>query len=572
MSDGWNDAAEAVASLEIDSAPRETVDPRAGNEEYIKNVAEKGWAQTTETAATVEEPAWLADAAKYEWRGEIGDVCSRNEALEAELYKSEFIMKTGEDLDAFREFEVTVAGPKQFKPVRQFEDAGLHPVMLENIKLCGFKTPTPIQSYCIPLGLQAHDIKAVAQTGSGKTAAYLIPILSRLMGRADELAAPKPYELEPEPARVVGEPLVVVVVPSRELALQVFDESRRLCYRSMLRPCVTFGKFPLKNSIADITQGCDILIATPGRLCDLMEKPDVLSMRRVKFTVLDEADEMLRVDWDPQLRQIMSGGDNSLDDDHNFMMFSATFPPAAVELAADYLDEAHYDICVGRSGSTHRNIKQDIIWVDHELKLQALYDLLMSMTPCRVLIFCNFTRSADQVDDFLYNRGFNCNVLHSNRSQAERELALKQFRRGQAKILIGTAVTARGLDISGIEHVVNYELPSSQYGGIDEYVHRIGRTARIGNKGNATSFYNERDEALAQDLTNILLESQSEIPDFLKEHVHEDGKAHFEEPNNTDFEAAAEPAGESAEKAEETVATDWGTSVKPSEDDSAATW
>lgn len=200
--------------------------------------------------------------------------------------------------------------------------------MLKNLELCGYEVPTPIQKFTIPAILQGHDVIGVAQTGkylhaislistsisdlpqgSGKTAAYLIPILSKLMGKAKKLGAPRP-----NPARfqegidnVIAEPLVVVVVPTRELAVQIFNEARKLCYRSMLRPCVVYGGVPVREQGGLLSRGCDILIGTPGRLKDFIGRPEVLSLRRLKYMIIDEADEMLNDDWESELQAILSG-------------------------------------------------------------------------------------------------------------------------------------------------------------------------------------------------------------------------------------------------------------------------
>lgn len=193
----------------------------------------------------------------------------------------------------------------------QFESAGLHPVMLENIKLCGYTKPTSIQAYSIPAIITGHDLIAVAQTGSGKTAAFLIPTISKLMGKAKKLAGPRPDASAPFDIRINGvtaEPLVLVIVPTRELAIQIFDEARRLCYRSMLRPCVAYGGGPSRDQQRELARGCDILVGTPGRLIDFMGRGKTLSLRRVKYTVIDEADDMVSSDWSDALTQLLSGG------------------------------------------------------------------------------------------------------------------------------------------------------------------------------------------------------------------------------------------------------------------------
>ena len=179
--------------------------------------------------------------------------------------------------------------------------------MLENLKLCKYDHPTPIQAYCIPAVLQNHDVIAIAQTGSGKTAAFLVPIISKLMGKAKKLCAPRP-KVDEYQFGTRAEPLVLVICPTRELAVQIFDEARRLCYRSMLRPCVAYGGAPMREQKQEVLRGCDILVGTPGRLIDFITRSQCVSLRRVRYTVIDEADEMVAPDWEDDLRQLMSGG------------------------------------------------------------------------------------------------------------------------------------------------------------------------------------------------------------------------------------------------------------------------
>ena len=223
--------------------------------------------------------------------------------------------------------------------------------------------PYANQAYCIPAIMQNRDVIAVAQTGSGKTAAFLIPVLSKLMGKAKKLCAARPNPSEDFDAKinaVRAEPLVLIIVPTRELAVQIFDDARRLCYRSMLRPCVVYGGGPAGEQMMELQRGCDILIGTPGRLIDFSRRANLLSLRRIRYTIIDEADELISDDWAVEMKAIMVGGDNNEDVDHRYMLFSATFPKGARQLAKEYLDDNHIRIRVGRIGSTHRNIQQNV--------------------------------------------------------------------------------------------------------------------------------------------------------------------------------------------------------------------
>ncbi|KAH2929501.1 hypothetical protein KXW73_007491 [Aspergillus fumigatus] len=547
---------ESFDVTDISNALKEVTGEKINKNVEATNLArEKGWVlpeqydytkynsgsaeKPEEVTEQSEIPEWAAKAAKYEWNDEFGDVGPPNKELEDMLFRNEFINRAGLKIGNLQKIDVIAESRERPHPVKNFDDAGLHPIMRENIRLCNYEVPTPIQAYAIPAVLTGHDLIAIAQTGSGKTAAFLIPVLSQLMGKAKKLAAPRPNlanGFDPSVDAVRAEPLVLIVAPTRELSTQIFDEARRLCYRSMLRPCVVYGGAPVREQREELQKGCDILIGTPGRLLDFMDKPHVLSLRRVKYTIIDEADELLLSDWESDFTRIMSGGDVNEDADHRYMMFSATFNRECRRLARKFLAEDHVRIRIGRPGSTHINVDQTIIYAEDHLKKQCLYDLLLAMPPSRTLIFVNTKIQADFLDDFLYNMGLPSTSIHSDRTQREREDALRSFRSARCPIMVATGVSARGLDIKNVMHVVNFDLPSAAHGGITEYIHRIGRTARIGNEGLATSFYNDKNSDIAPDLVKILIETGQKVPDFLESYKPADDVVKFDD--DTDDEAA----------------------------------
>ncbi|KAK5938612.1 hypothetical protein PMZ80_008802 [Knufia obscura] len=509
------------------------------DEAKIQLVREKGWVeqQPFNYAATAAPPApleaasddkpfngealpgWMSRASKYEWKDEYGDVGPRVPELEKELFGSELRAKKGINFDELLSIKTVAEATERPNPVRSFDDAGLHPIIRENIRMSGYDVPTPVQAYTIPSVLKGRDVIAVAQTGSGKTAAYLAPTLSKLMGKAKKLCAPRPFYVRPDydhkREHVRGEPLILVVAPTRELCIQIFDEARRLCYRSMLRPCVAYGGGPTGEQRIDLQKGCDILIATPGRLIDFMSDSNVLTLSRLRFTIIDEADEMLQDDWTEDLEKIMNGAGANMDSQHQFLLFSATFDKTMRRIAKKYLAQDYVRIRIGRTGSTVHHIKQQIVWVDRNKKKEALYDLLIASPPARTLIFCQTKKSVDIIDDFLFNQGLPTTSIHSDRTQLEREDAIRAFRR---------------LDIRNVMHVINFDLPGAEYHPQDEYIHRIGRTGRTGNNGLATSFYNERDEHMAPFLAKILVENKWDVPDFLEEYKPaEDQELDFED-------------------------------------------
>ncbi|KAI0172471.1 DEAD-domain-containing protein [Hypoxylon sp. FL1284] len=516
------------------------------------------------------ERDWGGNAKVYEFDGDEGDIGPENRDLENMLFGPVERRRgaAGMDISKIAEIHVFQEGDIRVLPIETFEAAGLHPAMAKNVEMSGYKTPTPIQQYCIPAIKMGHDLIAVAQTGSGKTAAYLIPMLSHLMGKAKKLAAPRPppSAFEDGSAQYIrAEPLVLIVCPARELAIQIFDEARKFCYRTMLRPCVVYGGGPLRDQLKQIGRGCDLLIGTPGRLVDVMQRSHALSFRRLKYMVIDEADEMLEADWQGELDKLMSGGEQD-DGNVKYMLFSATFPGALRRLAKTHLADGHVRIHVGRIGSSHANIKQDVIYVQPELKTKALSDLIASMKPGRTIVFVNGKRTADLVDDYLFNKGFPSTSMHSDRTQSEREDAMRAFRAGKMPILVTTGVTARGIDVRNVVHVINFDLPSTDHGGIKEYIHRIGRTGRIGFTGIATSFYTDRDESIGPELVLTLMDTQQDVPDFLQQYIPEgvDPKNFKIEDDKSDEEDAAEgwgaeTTGQDAEQAD-TGKDGWGES------------
>ncbi|RFU76909.1 dead deah box rna helicase [Trichoderma arundinaceum] len=546
--------------------------------------APPGWVERTAFDYTAMSDAqaassWDGNARVYQWSDEYGDVGPAFPELEIELFgdPNSRRERTGLDFSKKRieQIEVVQEGPQRIEYINSFKDAGIHPVMLKNIELAGYEVPTPIQKFTIPAILQGYDVIGIAQTGSGKTASYLIPILSKLMGKAKKLGAyrPNPARFQEGVDNVTAEPLVLVVVPTRELAVQIFNEARKLCYRSMLRPCVVYGGVPIREQISLLSRGCDILIGTPGRLKDFIGRPDKLTLRRLRYMILDEADEMLNQDWEDELRAILSGGEQD-DGNIKYGLFSATFPRGARALAKEYLSASHVRFRVGRAGSTTENIKQIVLQVTRESKNETLLTLLEEMNGVRTIVFVNNRQTADTLDDFLYNMNLPVTSIHSDRTQVEREAAMRSFRSGKAPILVATGVTARGIDVRNVMHVINYDLPSMSHGGIEEYTHRIGRTGRIGHRGVATSFFTDRDDAISSVLTRTLLKTNQEIPDFLQSYIPENyssgTKVKFE--TESDFDPNDVAGAGDAEGGAEGGASAWGGDGNVNGDSGGGNW
>ncbi|KAK3808669.1 MAG: P-loop containing nucleoside triphosphate hydrolase protein [Benniella sp.] len=441
---------------------------------------------------------WAFEKKTYEWREEYTEGnAPANAELEDELYGEDGRISAGIYFNEFSNIS--------------FTDAKLHPTILDNIEKMGYKVPTPIQKHAIPMLMSGYDLLACSQTGSGKTAAFLIPILSKAITKLSrtEVTVNRPGE-----RRSKASPMVLIILPTRELAIQIFDDTRRFTYQTRVRPAVIYGGAEMRAQKEQLALGCDVLIATPGRLVDAMERGAV-ALGRVKFLVLDEADRILDQGFEPTVRRILFQSDLPRDESLHTMMFSATFPSNVQLLARDFMKHDYCRLRIGRIGGTTPMIMQKVLKVEEADKEQTLMDLLCSQPPSRTLIFVASKYRADHLDDVLYNHDFPCISLHGDRNQMEREVALQAFKSGKSPILIATSVAARGLDIKDVLHVINYDLCDD----IDEYVHRIGRTARAGNPGLATTFYADADYEIGQQLTKLLVECKQTVPDFLNEHL-----------------------------------------------------
>jgi len=304
-------------------------------------------------------------------------------------------------------------------------------------------------------------------------------------------------------------PLALVLAPVRELACQIYNEAKKFSYKSGLRVCVVYGGDSIGKQLRELERGCDIMVATPGRLVDILERARC-SLAQVRYLVLDEADRMLDMGFEPQIRRIVEQEDMPYTGDRQTLMFSATFPKEIQKLAASFLHDYIF-LAVGRVGSSTDLITQKFIRVDEGEKMPVLLDLIASVNGLTI-IFVETKRKADQLEDYLCRNGFSATSIHGDRVQQDRTAALKTFANGQTPYLIATNVAARGIDIDNIKHVVNYDMPND----IDDYVHRIGRTGRAGQPGLATGMITEENVNIVPKLLEILVESQQDIPPFLE--------------------------------------------------------
>ncbi|KAJ4896138.1 DEAD-box ATP-dependent RNA helicase 52 [Raphanus sativus] len=419
---------------------------------------------------------------------------------------------TGINFEAYEDIPIETSGDNVPPPVNTFAEIDLGEALNLNIQRCKYVKPTPVQRNAIPILAAGRDLMACAQTGSGKTAAFCFPIISGIMKEGEHVERPRGV-------RGVY-PLAVILSPTRELACQIHDEARKFSYQTGVKVVVAYGGTPVNQQIRELERGVDILVATPGRLNDLLERGRV-SLQMVKYLALDEADRMLDMGFEPQIRKIVQQMDMPPPGVRQTMLFSATFPREIQRLASDFLSNYIF-LAVGRVGSSTELIVQRVEFVNDSDKRSHLMDLLHAQREngnqgkqALTLVFVETKKGADSLENWLCINGFPATTIHGDRSQQEREVALRSFKTGRTPILVATDVAARGLDIPHVAHVVNFDLPND----IDDYVHRIGRTGRAGNSGLATAFFNDNNTSLAKPLAELMQEANQEVPDWLSRYA-----------------------------------------------------
>ncbi|CAN0927488.1 DEAD-box ATP-dependent RNA helicase 37 [Linum grandiflorum] len=404
---------------------------------------------------------------------------------------------TGINFDAYEDIPVDASGDNVPPPVNTFAEIDLGEAVNRNIQRCKYVRPTPVQRNAIPILLAGRDLMACAQTGSGKTAAFCFPIINGIMRDAN-IQRPR--------APRTAFPLALILSPTRELSSQIHDEAKKFSYQTGVRVVVAYGGAPIMSQLRELERGVDILVATPGRLVDLLERARV-SLQMIKYLALDEADRMLDMGFEPQIRKIVQQLDMPPPGRRQTMLFSATFPKEIQRLASDFLANYIF-LAVGRVGSSTDLILQRVEYVQDADKRSHLMDLLHAQKeseanskPSLTLVFVETKKGADSLEYWLCQNGFPATTIHGDRSQQS----------GRTPILVATDVAARGLDIPHVAHVVNFDLPND----IDDYVHRIGRTGRAGKSGLATAFFNDNNGSMARSLVELMQEANQEVPAWL---------------------------------------------------------
>jgi len=355
-----------------------------------------------------------------------------------------------------------------------------------------FSAPSEIQALAWPEALAGKDVVAVAKTGSGKTLAFLLPVMRRIGDGGG------------------GKVRALCLAPTRELAAQIGEQCGEWGPLCGLSACVVYGGVPLgqqKSELASRKPG--LLVATPGRLCDLLKQEVVRLGGACRHVVLDEADRMLDMGFEPQIRRVVEREGMPPVGQRQTLMFSATFPKEIQRLASEFMTRYIF-VAVGRVGSTTALITQSIHYCEENDKRRLLIELIAANAG-RTIVFVETKKAAEHLEEFLYRSQIPATSIHGDRSQREREYALASFRRGHPAVLVATDVAARGLDVPDCMHVINYELPRD----INSYVHRIGRTGRMGKQGVATSLFSPLNRPVARDLVTLLQEANQACPDWL---------------------------------------------------------
>lgn len=327
--------------------------------------------------------------------------------------------QTGINFEKYDDIPVEASGTDVPEPVLQFTNPPLDDHLIRNIELAHYKVPTPVQKYSIPIVMGGRDLMACAQTGSGKTGGFLFPILSQAFQTGPSAVPVGPGN---NSRQRKAYPTSLILAPTRELVSQIFEESRKFAYRSWVRPCVVYGGADIGSQLRAMERGCDLLVATPGRLVDLIERGRI-SLCNIKYLVLDEADRMLDMGFEPQIRRIVEGEDMPGVQNRQTLMFSATFPRDIQMLARDFLKDYVF-LSVGRVGSTSENITQKVEYVEDMDKRSVLLDILHTHGAGLTLIFVETKRMADSLSDFLINQNFPATSIHGDRTQRERERAV----------------------------------------------------------------------------------------------------------------------------------------------------
>eukprot|EP00242_Pyramimonas_sp_CCMP2087_P014943 CAMPEP_0198209762 /NCGR_PEP_ID=MMETSP1445-20131203/17714_1 /TAXON_ID=36898 /ORGANISM="Pyramimonas sp., Strain CCMP2087" /LENGTH=542 /DNA_ID=CAMNT_0043883637 /DNA_START=181 /DNA_END=1805 /DNA_ORIENTATION=- len=412
------------------------------------------------------------------------------------------------DADFRTKHEMKVKGDGIPSPFQTFADAALPAIVQKSLDNQGYAVPSAIQSQAWPIAFAGRDCLAIAKTGSGKTLGYMMPAIIHIL----KMPMQSRKKQNGDPAG----PLALVMAPTRELAVQINEEGEKFGKAAGIRSCCCYGGASKGPQIRDLNYGVDVVIATPGRLLDLISMTDrftgtkVITLQRCAVLVLDEADRMLDMGFEKDIRSIV----DQIPKTRQTLFFSATWPKAVERIAHDILKNP-VQINIGSTDQliANKDVTQNVLILDQNSKYAELLKILEAHDKdSRLICFCNRKRDVHDCESKLWEAGYRVGSIHGDKTQQEREWTLNEFKSGASPVMIATDVAARGLDIKGIDHVVNYDFPN----GVEDYVHRIGRTGRAGAKGTAHTFFTYADRAKARDLVKVMEEAGQTVSDELR--------------------------------------------------------
>lgn len=464
---------------------------------------EEGEGTSTSRLETAEEIMAMAmKAAKRKDLSQVDHSGERYEPFRKDFYieAPSIAALSEEEVVALRDAldGIKIRGKRCPRPIQKWTQCGLDQRVLEVIKKAGYERPTPIQAQAIPAIMSGRDLIGIAKTGSGKTVAFLLPMIRHVLDQR---------KLSPTEG-----PIVLIMTPTRELAMQIYVECHRFGRPLGLRTVCASGGAPIKEQIADLKRGAEILVATPGRLIELLvaNSGRVTNLRRVTYLVLDEADRMFDMGFGPQVLKVVG----NIRPDKQAVLFSATFPRQMEALARKILVKP-LEIVVGDRSVVCDDVTQHVEVIEESVKFVRLLELLGEWYPAKVekiLIFVDKQDAADNLLKELLRRGYPCLSIHGGKDQADRDSAITDFKAGVAPVLVATSVAARGLDVKDLGLVINYECPNH----LEDYVHRVGRTGRAGSKGSAYTFITPQQSQWAADLVKALSSSNAQVPQALQ--------------------------------------------------------
>ncbi|CAG9318786.1 unnamed protein product [Blepharisma stoltei] len=402
---------------------------------------------------------------------------------------------SGINFDSYEKIPVEIS--ESFPQINFFTDCDVNELLLKNVARMGYKRPTPVQKYAIPVSILRRDLMAIAETGSGKTAAFLFPMFAKML----KDGPPHPIDSD------IAYPIGLILAPTRELVQQLHEETLKFAHKTGIKTLCVFGGTGMQYQMNELKRGVDILVATPGRLIDFLNRK-LINLSIIRYLILDEGDRMLDMGFEPSIKRILEATEGN---DHETIMSSATFSPEMRKIAEIYMKDYVY-LTVGKAGSTSENITQRFYYVEDYSKMPALLQILQEIRGL-TLIFVERRTEVEVVANFLQENGHEAACIHGEKNQFERHKALTSFKAGRVQILVATDVASRGLDIQNIETVINYDTPKQ----IEGYIHRIGRTGRIGKSGLAISFLNSGCRSIFRELRDLLIETKQEIPEWYED-------------------------------------------------------